>query len=48
MITSVFAALTVYVLTRIMVYGYFNKGFAIGWLVHNLFNWEWIDEYYYG
>lgn len=29
------------VLATMFVMGYMRKGFAVGWKVHNLFNWEW-------
>lgn len=38
-----FASLCVYIFSQIICYGSKGKGYAIGWKIHSLFNWEWFN-----
>lgn len=38
------AALVIFIVVNMIVWGRKGSGFAVGWKIHNIFNWEW----YYG
>lgn len=44
-IISFFAFMCITLLIRVIISGYFHKGYIIGWNVYNLFDWRWVDEY---
>lgn len=46
-IVSVFAVLLTTILVSMYYCGSKQCGFAIGWIVHSLFSWEWINEVVY-
>ncbi|MGM9813586.1 MAG: hypothetical protein ACI32C_01550 [Candidatus Enteromonas sp.] len=29
------------IIITMVVHGYIGKGFAVGWFIHSLFDWEW-------
>lgn len=43
MVIFAFASLCVYIFSQIICYGSKGKGYAIGWKIHSLFNWEWFN-----
>lgn len=43
-IIALIGAACISALVTMFIMGYQKKGFAVGWKVHNLFNWEWYCE----
>lgn len=40
-IISIIGAACVGTLVTMFIFGYLQKGFAVGWKIHNIFKWEW-------
>lgn len=46
-IIAIFAVLTLVILVSMFYLGFRQKGYAVGFLVHNIFNWEWYNDTIY-
>lgn len=41
LIIGLIGAACIGTVVSMIVYGYLGKGFAVGWKIHNIFQWEW-------